>query len=96
MFKDTLVNKRDIGDLMKNYAEGKRLLSQPQKMLISQNGTLITPLLLFYLKLGLVVTETHCFVEHTPKNASTVLCSQQWTQEGKVTKIQTQVLSQKQ
>ena len=43
---------------MKNYAEEERLLSQPQKMLISrftlQNGTLITPLLLFYLQLGLV------------------------------------------
>ena len=30
------------------------------------------------------------------KNASTVLCSQQWTQEGKVPKIQMQVSSQKQ
>ena len=33
----------------------------------SQNGTLVTPLLLFYLKLGLVVTKTHRFVEYTPK-----------------------------
>ena len=64
---------------MKNFAEEERLRSQPQKMLISsfrlQNGTLITPLLLFYLQLGLVVTEIHRFVEYTPKNASTVLCS---------------------
>ena len=40
-------------------------------MLISsftiQNGTLITPLLLFYLQLGLVCTKIHCFVEYTPK-----------------------------
>ena len=40
-------------------------------MLISsftlQNGTLITPLLLFYLQLGLVVTKTHRCVEYTPK-----------------------------
>ena len=70
-FKITLVNKSDIRDLMKNYAEEQRLLSQPRKMLISsstlQNGTIITPLLLFYLQLGLVVTKIHCFVEYTPK-----------------------------
>ena len=33
----------------------------------SQNGTLITPLLLFYLQLGHVCTKTHWFVEYTPK-----------------------------
>ena len=46
-------------------------MSQPRKMLISsftlQNGALITPLLLFYLQLGLVVTKTHCFVEYTQR-----------------------------
>ena len=56
---------------MKNYAEEERLLSQPRKMLISsftlQNGTPITPLLLFYLQLGLVCTKINRFVEHTPK-----------------------------
>ena len=56
---------------MKNYAEEKILLSQPQKMLTSsfslQNGTHIAPLLLFYLQLGLVVTKTHRFAEYTPK-----------------------------
>ena len=56
---------------MKNYAEEQGLLSQPRKMLISsftlQNGTLITPLFLFYLQLGLVVTKIHRFVEYTPK-----------------------------
>ena len=34
---------------------------------ILQNGTLITPLFLFYLYLGLVVTKIHRFVEYTPK-----------------------------
>ena len=71
IFKNTLVIKRDIGDLMKNYAEEENFLSQPRKMLISsftlQNGTLITPLLLFYLQLGLVCTKLHRFVEYTPK-----------------------------
>ena len=56
---------------MKTYAGEERLLSQPQKKLISsftlQNGTLITPLLLFYLQLGLVCTKKHRFDEYTPK-----------------------------
>ena len=56
---------------MKNYAEEEKLLSQPRKMLKSsftlQNGTPITPLLLFYLQLGLVCTKIHRFVEYTPK-----------------------------
>ena len=71
LFKSTLVSKSDIGDLMKNYAEEEKLISQPRKMLISsftlQNGTLITPLLLFYLQLGFVCTKIHHFVEYTPK-----------------------------
>ena len=40
-------------------------------MLISsftlKNGTVITPLLLFYLQLSLVCTKIHCFVEYTQK-----------------------------
>ena len=66
IFKNTLVSKSDIGDLIKNYAEEIRLLSQPRKMLISSftlpNGLLIAPLHLFYLQLGLVVTKIHRFV----------------------------------
>ena len=71
IFKNTLVSKNGIGDLMKTYAEEKGILSQPRKMLISsftlQNGTLIAPLLLFYLQFGLVCTKIHRFVEYTPK-----------------------------
>ena len=56
---------------MKTYAE-EGIMSRPRKMLKSsftlQNGTLITPLLLYYLKLGLVCTKIHRFVEYTPKN----------------------------
>ena len=73
IFKNTLVSKSDIGDLMKNFAEEERLLSQPRKILISsftlQNGTLITPLLLFYIQLGLFCTKIHRFVEYTPKKS---------------------------
>ena len=71
IFKNTLVSKSDIGDLMKSYAEEKRLLSQPRKMLkpsfALQNGTLISPLLLFYLQLSLVCTKIHYIVKYTPR-----------------------------
>ena len=71
VFKNTLVSKSDIGDLMKDYAEEERFLSQLRKMLISsftlQNGTLILPLLLFYLQLGFVCTKIHRFVVYTPE-----------------------------
>ena len=100
ILRNTSVSKKDIGDLMKSYAEEERLLSPPRKMLISSfrlhNGTLLTPLLLFYLQLGLVCTKTTALLSTLQRNVSAVLCSQQWTQEGKVTKIQTQISSQKQ
>ena len=71
IFKNTLVSKNDIGDLTKTYTEEEGIMSQPRKMLISsftiQNGTLIFPLLLFYVQLGLVCTKIHRFVEYTPK-----------------------------
>ena len=58
IFKKTLVSKNDIGNLMKQYAEKENFMVQPRKMLKSSfiltNGTIITPLVLFYLKLGLV------------------------------------------
>ena len=71
IFKNTLVSKNDIGDLMETYAQEEEITSQPRKMLISsftlQKRTLITPLVFFYLQLGLVVTKIHHFVEYTPK-----------------------------
>ena len=55
---------------MQDYAEEKGRLCQPRKMLISsyflESGTLITPLLLFYLELGLVCKNIYRFVEYTP------------------------------
>ena len=83
IFKSTLVSKTDIGDLMKTFVEEKRIMSQPRKLFKSsftlQNGTLITPLLLFYPQLGLAVTKIHRSVEYTPRNLSTALYRQQWT-----------------
>ena len=71
IFKNTLVSKNDIGDLMKTYSEEVGIMFQPRKMLISsftlENGTLITQMLLCYLQLGLVVTKIHRCVGYTPK-----------------------------
>ena len=68
--KNTNVGRHDIGLLMEEYAEKEGLLCQPRKMLTStyflENGTLITPLLLFYSKLGLVRKNIYHFVEYIP------------------------------
>ena len=70
IFKNTNAGRHDIGLLMKDYAEKEGLLCQPRKMLISsyflENGTLITPLHLFYLDLGLVCKKIYRFVEYIP------------------------------
>ena len=56
---------------MKKYAEKENIMVQPRRMLISSfiltNGTIITPLLLFYLQLGLVCEKIHRFVQYTPR-----------------------------
>ena len=54
---------------MKEYAEKGGIMPQPRKMLISSfiptNGTIMFPLLLFRLKLGLVCKTIHRFVQYT-------------------------------
>ena len=71
MFENTFVSKNEKRDLSKNSAVEDGLLSQPGKMLISsfplKNGTLITPLLLSHLDLGLVSTKKYRFVKYIPK-----------------------------
>ena len=53
---------------MFTYAEENGYMKHPRKMLISsnklQNGILVTPLLQFYLKLGLKLTKIHQVVEY--------------------------------
>ena len=70
-FKNIVVSGNDIGDLMKKYEEKERIISQTRRMLISsfhvKNGTIITPLLFYYLHLGLECTKIHQFVQYTPK-----------------------------
>ena len=72
IFKNTFVSRNDIGDLMKEYEEKEGIMSQPKRMLISsfqlKNGTITTPLLLYYLHLGLESTKIHQFVQYTLKN----------------------------
>ena len=76
IFKNFNVSRADIGDYMRDYAIDNDLLKQPQRMLISsfklENGSFITPLLNFYLSLGLKCTKIYRFVQYT-KNASTIL-----------------------
>ena len=52
ILKNTNVGRHDIGSLMQDYAEKQGFLCQPQKMVIwsyfLENGTLITPLVLFF------------------------------------------------
>ena len=63
IFKSTVVSRNDIGGLMKENAEKEGFMSQPRRMLISsfhlKNGTIMTPLLLYYLHLGLECTKIH-------------------------------------
>ena len=71
IFKNTVVIRDNIGNLMKEYAEKEGTLPQLRIMLISSfnltNVTIITPLLFFYLKLGLVCTNIYRFVQYTPR-----------------------------
>ena len=70
IFKNNTSGRDDIGPLMKKYAEKEGLLSQPKIMLLTsyflENGTIITPLLLFYLDLGLVCKKFYRVVQYTP------------------------------
>ena len=71
LFKNTVVSREDFGDLMREFAETENFMAQPLKMLMSSfvltNGTIIPPLLLFCLKVGLVCKKIHRFVQYTSR-----------------------------
>ena len=71
IFKNFDVGRENIGKLMQENAEKNALLLKPQRVLISSyklnNGIVITPLLKFYLKLGLRCNKIHRFIEYTPQ-----------------------------
>ena len=74
IIKNTAVSRDDIRNLMKQYAEKQIFIVQPRGMLISSfiltNGTIITPLFLFFLKFGLVCKKIHRFVQCNPRKCS--------------------------
>ena len=61
--------RHDIGPILQESSERKGLLSQTRRMLNSSfemiNGTVFTPLLLFYLDVGLVGRKHYRFLEYT-------------------------------
>ena len=71
IFKNTVVIRKNIDNLMREYAVKEKIMAQPERTLISSfiltNGTIITPLLLFYLILGPVCKKFHRFVQYTPR-----------------------------
>ena len=71
IFKNTEVSREDMGDFMKKYAEKHKIMSQPRRTLIAsyfgKRILLATPLLLWYLDHGLVVTDIHLVIEYEPK-----------------------------
>ena len=70
IFKNFDVGRENIGKFMLEYAQKNALSLKAQRMLISSyrlyDGIVITPLLKFYLKLGLRCIKIHRFIEHTP------------------------------
>ena len=70
IFKNINVGRDDFGPILKEYAKNEGISTQPRRMLRSsyflENGTIVTPLLLFYLDMGLVCGKYVCILEQTP------------------------------
>ena len=70
IFKNVDVSQDDIGDFMQKFAIDHNLLKQPRRSLISSyfgtNILLTTPLVKYYIKLGLQVTKIHQVIEYSP------------------------------
>ena len=68
IYKNTMVTRDDIGPSMQQYAIDHDIMSTPRRMLVaSYRGDkilLITPLLKWYLKHGLVVDHVYEIVEY--------------------------------
>ena len=96
IFKNTTVSRDDVGSLMKQYAEEVNIMVQPRRMLISSfiltNGTILTPLILFYLQLWLVCKKIHRFVQYTPRKCFDNFVQSAWMHDDKEVKIRIRVL----
>ena len=68
IFKRTEVGRADIGEHMKKYCEESGLLPSPRPMLISSyfavNTLIATPLLKWYIDMGLVVTRVYMVMQY--------------------------------
>ena len=71
IFKNTTVRFEDIGSHMQSFVESSGQTFTERRYLIGsmfgEKQLFITPLLQFYLKIGLVVTEIHEVIEFSPK-----------------------------
>ena len=70
IFRIINVGRDDSGPFVEEYVEKGGLLTQLKRMLNSsffmESGTMITPLLLFYLDLGQTCIKVHHFMQNTP------------------------------
>ena len=71
IFKNAMVGRKDVGELMKGFAEENGLLKKPRRMLISsyfgEKILLTTPLAKWYLDHGLEITKIYEFIKYNPK-----------------------------
>ena len=70
IYKNTVVKESDIGSFMKGYLEATKTRFKPTRYLIGsmfgEKIALITPLLAWYLRHGVLVTKIYQVVEFTP------------------------------
>ena len=71
IFKNAMVGREDVGELMKGFSEENGFLKKTRKMLISsyfgEKILLTTPLAKWYLDHGLEITKIYEFVEYNPE-----------------------------
>ena len=84
---------------MRENTEVKGLFTQPRGLLKSsyflESGRIIKPLLLFYLKLGLVCKKLYGFVQHTPMQCFNDIVQSETDAKKNETRIQILVLRQR-
>jgi hypothetical protein len=72
IFKNTTINRADIGDYMSNYLETSKQKFSERRSLIgsmfAEKILLITPLLKWYMEHGLIVTCVHQVIQFDPKD----------------------------
>ena len=70
IFKNTAVSRTDVGDTMKAFVDAAGTLKTPRRALVGsyvgKNVLIITPLLRWYLKKGLVLENVYEVVQYVP------------------------------